>query len=174
MKNDRAAILCVVTLIFGVALGVPLGDGYDYAVDNTLYYAEGYYHNHDGVTLAFGVQNYRYTLFFNDTKLNGFTCIDNQNLTANKTGVYKVDYQSAGTGRNNHEYILAVCIDGVEQENTEVHKKMAAGGDIVTMSGTGIIEVTAGQKITLCIMDISGTGDGTYIASNLNLIKIGD
>jgi len=138
-----------------------------------IHYAEAWYHNHPGVTITFGVQDYFYNLSFNDTVLNGFTCVDDENLTCVVAGLYLVNFQASGSGQNNHEYICCVGINGVCQNNTSVHKKLNSGGDIVIMAGTGFVQLSVGDKVTLMIKDWKGTGTGTYHTSNLNLVRIG-
>jgi len=139
-----------------------------------IHYAEAWYHNHPGATITFGVQDQFYNLSFNDTVLNGFTCVDNQNLTCVVAGLYIVNFQASGSGQNNHEYICCVGINDVCQNNTSVHKKLNSGGDIVIMSGTGFVQLSVDDKVTLMMKDWKGTGTGTYHASNLNLVRIGD
>ena len=171
MQGERAIIIAVLCLLLGLAIGTTI-NGSNQMI-GSFYHAEGYYHNHEGTPLDFDAEAYYYTLFFDGTHLYGFTCTDNQNLTCTVSGTYLVNFQACGSGQNNHEYVLGVAINGEVDYNTEVHKKMSAGGDVTPMSGTGIITLTKGDKVTLKITDASGVGEGYYIGSNLNLVYIG-
>jgi len=60
------------------------------------------------------------------------------------------------------------------KEECSSHKKMSAGGDIVTMNGNCIISIVAGDVISLVVSDYEDTGTGNYYGGNLNLIRVGD
>jgi len=142
-------------------------------------YGEMWYHNHTGTIMNFASSNTWYYLFFtNATSLNGFTYVGgfnaSSNLTAQVSGKYQVNYMSSGSGQNNHQYFSTILINGVEQEQCGSHKKMSAGGDIVTMTGSCFIDLNVGDDVSSATMDYTGTGDGEYYSSNLNLVRIGD
>ena len=144
-------------------------------ITGNIHYAEAYFHDHNGVSIDF-TQDYRYNLTYNATEeANGFTFDGDGNLTCLKAGLYSVNFQASGDGQNNHEYYLGVAVNHEIVDKTEVHKKMAAGGDVTTMVGTGFIRLALNDIVSLQIYDISaGGGISTYFASNLNLIRIGD
>ena len=143
--------------------------------DNLYTYAEAWFHHHPGLTMNFATADEYYNLTFNDTTaLNGFTWDGMGNLTCNVAGLYSVDFMACGSGQNNHVYHLGVGINWVVQENVVAHKKMAAGGDITVMAGTGFLRLSSGDVVSLMIRDFGGTGTGLYVHSNLNLIRIGD
>ena len=138
-----------------------------------------WYHNHTGTLLSFTGSGVYYKLFFvNATHLNGFDFDGGfgvpSNLTAMVHGEYLVNYMAIGDGQNNHDYITTVYIDEVQQENCDSHHKMAAGGDVITQSGTCIIHVNVGEVISLRTADEGGTGTGNYYGANLNLLRIGN
>jgi len=142
-------------------------------------YGEMWYMNHTGTTIAFASANVSYPLFFtNAEKLNGFSFVGGFNLSSNLTaqfaGVYKANYLASGSGQNNHNYFTTVLINGLEQNNCMSHKKMTAGGDIVTMTGSCLINLVVGDNVQLSTMDYDGTGTGKYYAGNLNLVRIGN
>lgn len=143
-------------------------------ITGNFFYAEAYNHYHPGVAINF-VQDVYYNLTFNASDdLNGFTFDGDCNLTCNKPGLYSVNFQASGDGVNNHQYYLSVGINGISQNKTEVHKKITAGGDILTMSGTGLIRLANNDYVSLMIVDVTGNGAGNYYGSNLNLVRIGD
>lgn len=134
-------------------------------------YGEMWYHNHSASSVNFATQYKFYNMSMEHHKMNGFYNSSANTLNVLFTGEYAVDYHAIGSGQNNHEYVAGVGVNGEILNKTATHKKMAAGGDYVTMSGTGIINLTAGDVVTLMVADFSGTGTGNYLGSNLNLIK---
>jgi len=142
-------------------------------------YGGMWYHNHTATEINFAVDGFYYRLFFtNATNLNGFSFVggfdSSSNLTAQVAGKYLVSYMASGDGQNNEVYFTAVYVDEVNKDNCESHKKMSAGGDIVTMSGTCIIDLAVGDDVSLRTADIGGTGTGNYYSANLNLVRIGE
>lgn len=143
-------------------------------ITGNVHHGEAYFHNHDGDTLTF-VSDIWYNLSFNASKnLNGFTWDGLGNLTCLVSGLYDVGFVACGSGQNNHIYNLAVGINGIVDVNVSAHKKMAAGGDETDMGGSGFIQLTAGDYVSLMIRDHGGSGTGKYIHSNLNLVRIGN
>ena len=56
----------------------------------------------------------------------------------------------------------------------ESHKKMSAGGDVVTMNGCCNLDLNVDDKIRMVIADIGNTGTGNYYSSELNMYRIGN
>jgi len=141
-------------------------------------YGEMYEHNHTGTTLTFsdGVWNRLY--FSNNGLLNGFTYTGGfmtvSNLTAQVSGVYKANYRLSGSGQNNHIYHSTIMINSIAQDKCGDHKKMSAGGDIVPMGHSCLIELNAGDDVQIAVMDYGASGDGDYYSGNLNLVRIGN
>lgn len=144
----------------------------------TKSYGGMWHHNRTGTELNFAVDGTFYSLFFtNATHLNGFSAegisyLGASNLTAEVGGVYLANYMASGDGQNNHVYATSVFVNGVNQLNCENEHKMAAGGDIITQSGTCIIEISVGDKVSLRTADIGSTGTGNYYSSNLDLVRV--
>jgi len=138
-------------------------------------YGEMYYHNHTGTNLNFAVDGVFYNLTFSESKTNGFLFNDADDyLEAQVAGRYLVNYMASGDGQNNHIYYTAIFVNGINQNSSESHKKMTAGGDIITMTGSGFIDLIVGDKVKLATADIGGTGTGNYYSANLNLVRIGN
>ena len=112
----------------------------------------------------------------NATNLNGFNFTGgfktNSSLTAGVAGTYQATYMASGSGQNNHVYFTSVFINEVNQDQCENHKKMAAGGDVVTQSGNCIIKLNYNDKVSVRTADIGATGDGEYFSGNINLVRI--
>ena len=139
-----------------------------------IYYGEVYYRNPNGVTLTMTEGQY-YNLNYNTTTYNKGVYLrpDLSNITVNHTGLYDISFLSIGSGENNHEYILGLKVNDVGQQTTTTRRKMAAGGDIVTMAGHGILSLNAGDNVTMFIRDITSNGDGVYYKSNVNIKYLG-
>jgi len=139
-----------------------------------------HYHNHTGTLLTFGTAN-RYYYFFMDNAdfLNGFTANNigqgkNSSLTAQFAGVYQAVYSAVGDGENNDIYIVGVFVNETQIESCDSHKKLEAGGDILTMNGNCFIKLNVGDNVSLRIENDGGTGTGNYYGSNLNLVRVGN
>ena len=138
-------------------------------------YGEMWYYNHTTTELNFAVDGVFYNLTFSESKTNGFLFNDvGDYLEAQIDGRYLVNYMASGDGQNNHVYYTAIFVNGINQNSSESHKKMSAGSDIVTMTGSGFIDLNVGDKIKLATADVGGTGTGNYLSSNLNLVRIGN
>ena len=142
-------------------------------------YGEMNYHNHTATEVNFVSQYANYTLFMTEAdSLNGFTFVggggESSNLTAQVSGKYDVYAKAIGDGQNNHVYILSVFVNDIAVDNCDAHKKMSAGGDIVTMSTSCFIDLNIGDDINLKISDWTGTGTGNYYGGSLKLVRVGD
>lgn len=173
----------------GMFLGTNVGDtpfffDNDVEIDGDLdvvgnftgnqYHAQAYYHNVSSIEIDFAVQDKWYNLTFDNTdKINGFTSIENHTLLVNVAGRYLVNYRATGSGQNNHMYASVVSINLVPENCTVAGKKMSAGGDVTTLSGTGIIDLNVNDLVNLRMKDHTGTGTGDYYGMNLNLVRIG-
>jgi len=96
------------------------------------------------------------------------------NLTTLYNGTYLINYMVIGSGQNNHIYLTSIFINSINKYNCETHKKMAAGGDVITQTGTCLLDISAGEVISLRTVDISGGGSGDYYGGNLDIIQVGD
>jgi len=138
-------------------------------------YGEMWYHNHTATELDFAVDGLFYNLTFDNSDLNGFTFNDAEDsLTPLVNGKYKVSWMASGDGQNNHEYYTTILVNGVDYDRCEAHKKMTAGGDIVTMTGNCFVDLVTTDYVQLGTADVGATGTGNYYSANLNLIRIGD
>ena len=140
-----------------------------------MIYGEMWYHNHTATPLNFAVDGTYYNLTFSNSLVNGMTFNNTGDyLKIDFKGVYQINYMASGDGQNNHVYYTDVTINGVVQDRCESHKKMTAGGDIVTMNGNCLLSLNIDDKVKLATADIGGTGTGNYYSANLNLVRIGN
>jgi uncharacterized protein YjbI with pentapeptide repeats len=143
-------------------------------------YGGMYYHNHTGTTLNFASSGVFYYLYMtNATYVNGFTSegvsfAGSSNLTTVYSGLYQASYMASGSGVNNEEYYTSIFVNNINQDACENHHKMNAGGDIITQNGFCFIRLYVGDKVSIRTADVTGTGNGVYYSSNLNLLRIGN
>jgi len=138
-------------------------------------YGEMWHHSHAGETLGFVSDGVYYNLTFDNSLVNGFIFNNaTDNLEVVYSGVYKTCYSASGSGQNNHVYFTDVTVNGLVIDKCESHKKMSAGGDIVTMSSCCFVNLNIGDEVKLATADIGGTGTGNYYSANLNLLRIGN
>jgi len=184
-KDEGVPLLCFYLgglLIFLVGFSIMLS-GFPFASTETIsetapYYGEMYYHNdtHTATTIKFDDADTYYTFFFTDADIiKGFTYTGGFNtdsyLVTNNSGIYRACYLASGSGTNNHNYYTTIFLNDTVQEKCESHKKLTAGGDILTMNGCCLLEITSGDVIRLKIRDIDtgGQDTGDYYSANLNL-----
>ena len=147
-------------------------------------YGEMWMQNESGYsTTAIASSSVWYNLTgFNDTKvvtgqtLNGFT-YDNaaEHLTALIAGKYRVIYSvSKGNAGNNQEYEFAVAINSIIQNNTVIHRKLGAAGDVGDTATSGFIDLIVNDNVHIMTRNKDGTADIETHAANINLIRIGD
>lgn len=142
-------------------------------------YGEAWYHNHTATQLNFATQYVNYSLWLSESNhLNGFTYTGGfktgGNLTAQSSGLYRANWMAIGDGQNNHIYVVSIFVNSISRSSCEAHKKMSAGGDIVTMDGSCFVDLNASDVVELKVSDYSGTGIGNYYGGNLNLVRIGN
>jgi len=135
------------------------------------------YHNHTATEINFATQYENYTLWMDDAdSLNGFSHLTtsggSSNLTALVSGKYQANIKGIGDGQNNHIYVMSLYVNDVSIDECDAHKKMSAGGDIVTMTSFCIVDLNVDDVIDVKISDWTGTGTGNYYGGNLNLVRI--
>ncbi len=144
-----------------------------------IHYGEMWFHNdtNPNVTVI-PSQDIWYTITAFDNLENGYTVnrftYSNNNLTCKFDGLYKVDYSLTISGNVNNKYHFAAGINGVQQFNTETHERMGTANDITSASGTGFLQLTERNLVSLMVMNEDGGNDVTVYSVNLNLIRIGD
>lgn len=162
----------IATIIIGVFIIIAA-----LSIENYDIYGEMWYHNRTGTTIQFFIADTFYPLFFTNSSLNnGFSFNGGFNttssLTANTKGIYHTVYSASGSGQNNHIYYSTILINDIEQNKCDSHKKMTAGGDIVTMNGNCLIYLNENDVVKVATSDFDDTGEGIYYSAYLSLIRI--
>ena len=159
--------------IYAGTIGVTNNLNVNGNITGNFYSAEMWYYNHTPTQLNFAVDGVYYNLNFDESDTYGFTFNDAEDaLIVNYSGHYKACYMASGDGQNNHVYYTTIKINNVNQDPCESHKKMTAGGDIVSMNGCCILNLSVGDKLNIGTADVGGTGTGNYYSSNLNLVWV--
>ena len=171
ISNDTINFTCGGTIIGDITLeGTLMSNGI---------YGGMWYHNHTDTSLVFSAADTYYNLWMtNSTHNNGFTFTGGwgleSNLTAVYDGVYNINYFAVGNGVNNHEMRLAVFINELIKINCGTHWKLPANGDDITMSGNCLLNISAGENVSLRIADYTNTGESIYLGANLILTRVGN
>lgn len=134
-----------------------------------------------GNALATGiaVQNtwYQVTIFGNDGESNNTTPDHtNDHITILQAGRYMVSVSSCFSGGANKTYEMQVKKNngGTSFVNAYITRKLGAGGDIGSISLSGIIDLDANDTVELWIRCTDGvTADATVCNANLALVQIG-
>lgn len=145
-------------------------------------YGEMWFHNDtaQGVITSIASQNVWVNVSgFEQPDESGQTLMDvsfsDNALVADESGIYKVEYSmSFSNVGNNQEYNLAIAVNNERQNNTEVHRKIGAAGDVGNAGGTGFINLSVNDVVTLMVINMDGTADVGTHAANVNIFKVGE
>lgn len=110
----------------------------------------------------------------NDPSANTTPDATNNKITANKTGVYRVEGSfSFLSGTNGIVSFGSVFLAGVEVESLHFSRKIGVAGDVGNASISGLINITAGQEIDFRVRhDNAGAVNLTFSYMNLNLARV--
>jgi len=89
-------------------------------------------------------------------------------------GVYHVSWHHCFSGTANNKYHTAIAVGGVVEEGCISHDRIDNAADILGSPGSCLASLSAGDEVTLMIMNEDSSGDSTTIAMNLNLYRIGN
>ncbi len=109
---------------------------------------------------------------FDDFKLNGFILEDDA-LVAQVAGVYSADFWLSTSGGVNDIYESCITVNGIH-ETPHAHRKQGTPGDVGSMSGGGIINLSVGDRINLEIRNIDSTADVTIFYAGMRFERIGN
>ena len=108
----------------------------------------------------------------NSGSLNGFTHSGATSTVIND-GVYKVEASISASGGNAKQYHYQFLTNGAENDNCHIARKMGAGGDIGNASINCIMDLDAGDEITVAVENQSDATDITIEDLNVNFQYIG-
>lgn len=98
----------------------------------------------------------------------------NSSLNITQKGIYKWDTSFSFMGTANHEYDLAVGINGIPGIYSHAHRKIGTGNDVGNAGSTGLLDLQKGDIITLMIEDHTDTGNVYMDTGSLTLTKINE
>ena len=179
--KKQSIFLCIFVLLFSVVCMASMYHNGNFVIDGNFtgdqFYAQVTYHNHTPTEINFGTQGVFYNMTFTTkegAEMNGFITDGTHSITVKKAGLYLTNYYTIGSGQNNHEYVSTIRVNGVTQNFTSSHKKLGAGGDILTMGAGGLVHLSVNDVVTLGVTDIDGTGTGNYYGMSMSLVRVGD
>lgn len=152
------------------------GFGYNNLVpDDVQYYGEMWFHNDTTpgvIEINASEEWYLFTVFEDGFYQELGFVNEGSVLVANNQGKYKIDYCTSVNDGVNNKYHFAIGINNEEQLNTEQHFRVSTGGDIVSVCGSGIIDINYGDEIGLLTLNENSNTDLNVYSANLNLVKI--
>jgi len=94
-------------------------------------------------------------------------------MTITNDGTYSVWASVGMNGGNNKEYHIAIGINGVDQDKCHMPRKMGGGGDSGSATLNCLLDLNAGDEISLMIENVTDDTDVTVNDSNVMLRYIG-
>ncbi len=106
--------------------------------------------------------------------LNGFSYL-NGTLIAQIRGGYYCRYDiSTGNAGNNQEYQFILCVDGVQQNNTDAHRKIGASGDVGNVGEGGELNLSVGSQVTFQARNNDGSASLEVHSAGVDCVRRGD
>jgi len=148
-----------------------------YNSDLTGLQSDGVYgeiHVHDNTTsqsIPDGVGYTKLTVWSDNGLSNGTTPDEvNGEITIDSSGIYKLEATlSFKSGTSNIVSSCSIFVNGVEQDQLHLIRKISVAGDIGSASITGFADVTAGQKVDIRMKhDDANPVNITIVYGNLN------
>jgi len=135
-------------------------------------FGEAWTHEEAGIVLPIAEADTYYTVDLNAGQLNGFAFQDN-NLIAQHNGTYLINFSISFGGGGNNEYGIVAFVNETKQDNCYVHRKLGAAGDVGAAGDNCIIDINAGQYLTLRVEDETDpASDITVQSATITALKI--
>jgi len=141
-------------------------------------YGEIYGHDvADDLTTASVSTWYQIVSFAVNGESNGCTPDHtNDHITVHTAGTYQVHYSVSAHGHQSHDYDIHVARNNnaTDFDETATHFSTPTAGRVISMSGSGILTLAAGDTIELWILRSSAGSniDVTFDHINLNITRI--
>lgn len=170
MNRSQIVILTIIFLLI-----TPIVSARVLAPDETIdVYGQYFFHNDSAGRTVPLTQNLwsivdAFAFVDNGTQLSGFDQNVPNNLTATINGVYKVEYSMTFTGQANNKYHIAIFINDTFKLETEAHSRVGGGNDIQSVAGSGIINLTIGDNVSLRMFNEDSDADALIFSTNFNL-----
>ena len=142
-------------------------------ITGNVIYGDVNVHPDGNITIDIEIQGVHKNITgFDEMQLNGFTLEDDA-LVTQIDGKYLVDFWLSTAGGVNRIYESCIAVNG-EHVTPHAHRKQGAAGDIGSMSGGSIINLTKGDIVNLQIRNTDGTQDVDVFFAGMRLTRIGD
>ena len=161
-------------IVFFVVIAITFVEGS--SLNNRMIYGNSWFHNDvTPYTLTLGDGNFHVFDSWTNNSSFGMELVNNSTWRILYAGIYKVDYSSSFSGGGNQEYDASVFVNGVEQENTHIHRVTGSGGDVGNVGATGVvINLTTNDLLDLRFKNTdSPFADVDVKAISWVLLKIG-
>jgi len=90
------------------------------------------------------------------------------------SGLYRLHYSFSLTpSQNNNVFEIVPYLDATYQTNIETQRRTGNVADYGVVAASGLIDFTAGQKVTIGIKNLTATQDVTIRNGNVNLSRVG-
>lgn len=140
--------------------------------DNEVRYGEMWVKNNTNATIIPAANIYvNITDNSSSGNIRGFT-FSSGKLTANDPGIYSVMVSLASIGGNNKLYDYTIGINGIDQDNCHIRRKMSGGGDEGAIPISCLIDVEVGDVMTVMVENKNDATDVTITNMNLWMIRI--
>jgi len=132
----------------------------------------------NGTANALTTQNtwYKYVSWTNVGATAGTTIsLDTDDIICPTAGVYRISFNASFNGSLSETFELAVFKNEGATELTNIHieRALGTGGDIGAVAASGIVTLTANDKIELWVRCLSGASKSITIKdANMNLVKL--
>lgn len=96
-------------------------------------------------------------------------------ITVGSDGVYHISFNCSWTGTTNAVYELHGRLNGAEQGNLGIHRKIGTGTDVGSAGFQGFLTLSASDIITVYVESGNGGGTDTFtpVDMNLTVTKVG-
>ncbi len=168
--------------VFGIVLIVLValasGDSQEWTRGDTVPHAEIWFHNRTNVVTGITSADAWFKIhgFEEDEAgelLVGFTHDGNGTLTVTTPGLYEATFTSSFSSAGvNDDYEISVFIGEVSQNKTNIHRTIGSSGQIGAVAGEGMLDLFAGDEITVRISNFDAARDALFRTFNLNIVRI--
>ena len=138
-------------------------------------YFELYDDEAENVTVTFtSADNYTSITNMSLDLYNGFIPNAGEYMTANTSGLHIILLDVTFTGTLNNVYGAALCINGTKVASIYSRVKSAGNPNTNHIGASGIINVSSGNRYSLCVANEADTNDMVVITASLTAFDIED
>lgn len=136
-------------------------------------YGQMFIHNHSGVTIPIAAQDEWFNVTPMECGLTQSIQCSGSELTIPVDGVYAAYYSMSFIGGTNREYNYLPALNNVQIDSGDSHRQLGASADVGNTGNMPIFAASAGDIVTLQVLNQDGAQDATSFAANVVVWKIG-